>query len=204
MKREWGCIYRGGALHTNQRGYNATSSICTFTFSWVTITLLTIWKYPVLSSLLIKYPNSAGPFFQTYNDILFSMYKPTHPTHTDHLQHKVGRISLSSIYHPVLAVPSKLFVHRQKSSTSSLAHWQNHYQFHGLYPISFKVNPSINHSVRLQDAFKDLGNPKEIYLGITADDSSIVYYKISQGIVKPPMWQWVNTPNDITYRIICV
>lgn len=80
MKREWGCIYRGGGLHTNQRGYNATSSICTFTFSWITITLLIIWKYPVLSSLLIKYPNSAGPFFQTYNDILFSTYKPTHPT----------------------------------------------------------------------------------------------------------------------------
>ncbi|KAK0469231.1 tRNA intron endonuclease [Desarmillaria tabescens] len=39
----------------------------------------------------------------------------------------------------------------------------------------------------LQSAFKSLSDPSEIYLGITADDSSIVYYKISSGIVKPPV-----------------
>jgi tRNA-splicing endonuclease subunit Sen15, fungi type len=35
-------------------------------------------------------------------------------------------------------------------------------------------------------AFSGLQNPAEIYLAITSDDSSIVYYKISSGIVKPP------------------
>jgi hypothetical protein len=40
---------------------------------------------------------------------------------------------------------------------------------------------------RLQDAFKELQHPKEIYLAITTEDASIVYYKISQGIVKPPV-----------------
>ncbi|KIY44994.1 hypothetical protein FISHEDRAFT_67240 [Fistulina hepatica ATCC 64428] len=39
----------------------------------------------------------------------------------------------------------------------------------------------------IKDAFPALGNPEEIYLAITDDDSSLVYYKISQGIVKPPM-----------------
>jgi len=39
----------------------------------------------------------------------------------------------------------------------------------------------------LVDAFKELQQPKEIYLAITAEDASIVYYKISQGIVKPPV-----------------
>jgi len=39
----------------------------------------------------------------------------------------------------------------------------------------------------LQAAFKELQHPKEIYLAIATDDSSIVYYKISQGIVKPPV-----------------
>ena len=40
---------------------------------------------------------------------------------------------------------------------------------------------------RLQDASKALSNPAEIYLGISAEDSSIVYYKLSSGIVKPPL-----------------
>ena len=50
---------------------------------------------------------------------------------------------------------------------------------------------------RLQDAFKTLF-PKEsmdnvaappfLYVAITSSDSSIVYYKLSQGIVKPPVW----------------
>ncbi|KAF5386986.1 hypothetical protein D9615_001967 [Tricholomella constricta] len=39
----------------------------------------------------------------------------------------------------------------------------------------------------LQDAFTLLENPAGIYLAITSEDASIVYYKISQGIVKPPV-----------------
>ncbi|KIM89210.1 hypothetical protein PILCRDRAFT_95170 [Piloderma croceum F 1598] len=39
----------------------------------------------------------------------------------------------------------------------------------------------------LHDAFKELQFPKEIYLAITSEDASIVYYKISRGIVKPPV-----------------
>ncbi|KAL1694362.1 tRNA intron endonuclease [Schizophyllum commune] len=39
----------------------------------------------------------------------------------------------------------------------------------------------------LQSAFPHLGNPPEVYLAITATDASIVYYKISTGIVKPPL-----------------
>ncbi|KAF8061664.1 tRNA intron endonuclease [Lyophyllum atratum] len=37
----------------------------------------------------------------------------------------------------------------------------------------------------LRDAFTLLSDPPEIYLAITSEDASIVYYKISQGIVKP-------------------
>ncbi|KAJ6622663.1 tRNA intron endonuclease [Mycena sp. CBHHK59/15] len=37
----------------------------------------------------------------------------------------------------------------------------------------------------LQTAFTLLSDPPEIYLAITSDDASIVYYKISRGIVKP-------------------
>ncbi|KAL9711357.1 hypothetical protein Ac2012v2_005902 [Leucoagaricus gongylophorus] len=37
----------------------------------------------------------------------------------------------------------------------------------------------------LDDAFTSLGKPSEIYLAITSEDASIVYYKISSGVVKP-------------------
>ncbi|KAJ3568253.1 hypothetical protein NP233_g5839 [Leucocoprinus birnbaumii] len=39
----------------------------------------------------------------------------------------------------------------------------------------------------LEDAFTSLRKPPEIYLAITSADASIVYYKISAGIVKPSM-----------------
>jgi len=37
------------------------------------------------------------------------------------------------------------------------------------------------------DAFAELSSPQEIYLAITSDDASLVYYKISDGIVKPQL-----------------
>lgn len=39
----------------------------------------------------------------------------------------------------------------------------------------------------LQGAFRELGEPSEVYLAVNAEDSSIVYYKISPGIIKPPV-----------------
>ncbi|KAA1469694.1 hypothetical protein DENSPDRAFT_638003 [Dentipellis sp. KUC8613] len=39
----------------------------------------------------------------------------------------------------------------------------------------------------LQDAFEGFGNPPELYVAISSDDASTVYYKLSQGIVKPPV-----------------
>lgn len=39
----------------------------------------------------------------------------------------------------------------------------------------------------LRHAFEALDNPEDIHLAITSDDASLVYYKISRGIVKPPV-----------------
>ncbi|KAM6494472.1 tRNA intron endonuclease, partial [Amanita muscaria] len=36
-----------------------------------------------------------------------------------------------------------------------------------------------------KDAFTELSRPAEIYLAVTSDDASLVYYKISNDIVKP-------------------
>jgi len=39
----------------------------------------------------------------------------------------------------------------------------------------------------LTDAFKALNDLEGIYLAISTEDSSIVYYKISRGFVKPAL-----------------
>ncbi|KAK7022146.1 Sen15 domain-containing protein [Favolaschia claudopus] len=54
--------------------------------------------------------------------------------------------------------------------------------------ISYVVPCSLAETVSfgwLTAAFALLSNPQEIYLAITSDDASIVYYKLSRGIVKP-------------------
>ncbi|KAI0781079.1 tRNA intron endonuclease [Trametes elegans] len=39
----------------------------------------------------------------------------------------------------------------------------------------------------IRTTFRELGAPPHVYLAINTEDSSIVYYKISPGIVKPPL-----------------
>ncbi|KAI8998772.1 tRNA intron endonuclease [Trametes punicea] len=39
----------------------------------------------------------------------------------------------------------------------------------------------------IRTTFRELGGPPHVYLAINTEDSSIVYYKISPGIVKPPL-----------------
>ncbi|KAI0000280.1 tRNA-splicing endonuclease subunit Sen15 [Russula vinacea] len=51
-------------------------------------------------------------------------------------------------------------------------------------PCSLAETISMNW---LESAFGELDNPGEIFLAICAEDSSIVYYKLSAGINKPPV-----------------
>lgn len=37
----------------------------------------------------------------------------------------------------------------------------------------------------IECAFEGMGDVQELYMAITAEDSSIVYYKLSKGLVKP-------------------
>jgi len=39
----------------------------------------------------------------------------------------------------------------------------------------------------IHGAFEDMGDVPELYVAITAEDSSIVYYKLSKGLVKPQL-----------------
>ncbi|KAF9013127.1 tRNA intron endonuclease [Cyathus striatus] len=55
-----------------------------------------------------------------------------------------------------------------------------------LYVVPCSLAETVSFSW-LQTAFKLLAEPEEIYLAVTSEDASIVYYKISLGIVKPPV-----------------
>lgn len=55
---------------------------------------------------------------------------------------------------------------------------------------SFVVPCALHESLSaswIRAAFDGLGMPDALYLAIVADDSSLVYYKLSRGIVKPPL-----------------
>lgn len=74
---------------------------------------------------------------------------------------------------------------------SSLAHYPNPYLWNGMYLTSnvSDIQPILRSVVlsRFHKAFEELGKPPQIYLAINSEDSSIVYYKLSPGIVKPPV-----------------
>ncbi|KAM5539021.1 hypothetical protein V8D89_007244 [Ganoderma adspersum] len=51
-------------------------------------------------------------------------------------------------------------------------------------PCSLSESLSTNW---IRTTFRELQGPPHVYLAINTEDSSIVYYKISPGIVKPPL-----------------
>ncbi|KAJ3553491.1 hypothetical protein NM688_g3579 [Phlebia brevispora] len=55
-----------------------------------------------------------------------------------------------------------------------------------LYVVPCSLSESLSISW-FHQAFEDLGKPPHVYLAINSDDSNIVYYKLSPGIVKPPI-----------------
>ncbi|OBZ68968.1 putative tRNA-splicing endonuclease subunit sen15 [Grifola frondosa] len=113
-------------------------------------------SYQALSSLLPKYPKTAGALFQTYNDLKLAQQW------TD-----LEVIDLTSCSRGVLK--------GRRPQTDNVLH---------VIPCSLAESLSTSW---IRAAFKELGEPSQIYLGINAEDSSIVYYKISPGIVKPPL-----------------
>ncbi|KAL4251204.1 SEN15 family protein [Abortiporus biennis] len=55
-----------------------------------------------------------------------------------------------------------------------------------LYVVPCSLSESLSISW-FHKTFEQLEKPTNIYLAINSEDSSIVYYKLSPGIVKPPM-----------------
>ncbi|KDQ20953.1 hypothetical protein BOTBODRAFT_183642 [Botryobasidium botryosum FD-172 SS1] len=113
--------------------------------------------YKDLAPICQKYPRAAGCFFQAYNDILFSQ------------QWEDVQII------DVEATKRGVITGRKPNTEKSLT----------VVPCALAESLSTSW---LRSIFDNLApSPEEIYLAITSEDSSIVYYKISKGIVKPPI-----------------
>ncbi|KAF8895574.1 tRNA intron endonuclease, partial [Infundibulicybe gibba] len=114
-------------------------------------------QYQVLSGILSKYPRAAGCLFQAYNDILY-VQKWTDIEVVDLVECTRG-LSKGADRRPCNTL---------------------------LYVVPCSLAETASFSW-LTAAFSSLSNPPELYLAVTSDDASIVYYKISLGIVKPPV-----------------
>jgi len=114
-------------------------------------------SYPALASLAKSYPRAANSLFATYNDLL-------HAQRWEDLT--------------VLDLPA--------CTRGALSGRRPNSEPTTLYVLPCSMSESLSTSW-LTDAFKALNDPEGIYLAISTEDSSIVYYKISRGFVKPAL-----------------
>jgi len=120
-------------------------------------------SYPRLADLINKYPRSAGALFQTFNDVTLSQKW----VDVDVLElPECGRVAIKGLRpsltgdeppSPCVVVPCGL---AESLSTS----W-------------------------IRDVFAELDEqqtaPESFFIAFCSEDSSIVYYKITKGIMKP-------------------
>ncbi|KAJ7835507.1 tRNA intron endonuclease, partial [Mycena leptocephala] len=110
---------------------------------------------PTLAHVLPKYPQAAGSLFQAYNDILLVQQW------TD-----VQVVDLEGV--------SRAAITGKKPKTDVT-----------LCVVPCSLAETLSFAWCVDDCFYAASDPPQIYLAITSDDASIVYYKISHGIVKP-------------------
>ncbi|KAF8272823.1 tRNA intron endonuclease [Lactarius quietus] len=113
--------------------------------------------YPALNGDIQKYPHAASAVFQTYNDLL--------------LVQQWTELELVDL--PTCERCG--FQGHRPENKNSLAY---------VVPCSLAESLSMSW---LKSAFSGFGHVGELFLAINAEDSSIVYYKLSMGITKPPL-----------------
>lgn len=118
-----------------------------------------------LKEACTAYPRHAGCLFQTYNDLKLAQ-KWTNISIVD-----IPGLKRSAIRGDV---PAPAETSEEKSDPQSRV----------VVPCTLSENLSIEWINTVFDTV--VPPPTEIYLGIVSDDSSIVYYKLSKGMVKPP------------------
>ncbi|KAG8986515.1 hypothetical protein FRB90_003955 [Tulasnella sp. 427] len=118
-----------------------------------------------LKDACTSYPKHAGSLFQTYNDLTLAQ-KWTNVSIVD-----IPALKRAAIRGDIPAPPEAL---GQDSSPQSRI----------VVPCSLSEDLSIEW---INTVFENVSPPPgEVYMGIVSDDSSIVYYKLSKGMVKPP------------------
>ncbi|TFK27555.1 hypothetical protein FA15DRAFT_701763 [Coprinopsis marcescibilis] len=121
-------------------------------------------SYSAISGLLRKYPTAGASLFQTYNDITYAQEWAD-----------IEVIDLGEEY-------SRGAIRgRRKLGLDEGGGFQLEFS----YAVPCSLSEVLSFQV-LKGAFHRL-NTEDIYLAITSEDASIVYYKLSNGIVKPPV-----------------
>jgi len=114
-------------------------------------------SYGALEAICAKYPKHSQSLFQTYNDILYTQ---------QWVDVQIDDVPLA-----------------QRAVISGR---RNHDEpLRVVAPCSLTENLSIEWLNKIFDNHSP--PPSEVWIGIVGDDSSLVYYKLSKGIVKPPM-----------------
>jgi tRNA-splicing endonuclease subunit Sen15 len=122
-------------------------------------------SFAVLAPLLKRYPRTAGSLFQTYNDLALAQ------AWTD-----VTLLDLPACGRGALRGTRPL--------TSASAGADADATTHFVVPCALSEQLSADW---IRAAFRELRNPEAVYLAITSEDSSLVYYKLTRGIAKPPL-----------------
>jgi tRNA-splicing endonuclease subunit Sen15, fungi type len=171
-------------------------------------------KYPPLSAAIKRYPHAASTIFQTYNDLLLGESASSRSVMKLWLCN-LCFIAQQWSELEIVDLPACGrcgFMGRRPESVSSRYANPFIYDSNGVFPSEIyehswfrvcqrkqflwvgKLNQTKHlwlkdndHSARLKSAFSDFGHPSEVFLAISAEDSSIVYYKLSMGINKPPV-----------------
>ncbi|KAJ7274094.1 tRNA intron endonuclease [Mycena rebaudengoi] len=129
-------------------------------------------SYQALAHVLPKYPCAAGCLFQAYNDILLvQQWSDVEVVDLEGVSRAAIKGKKPKTDTTLYVVPCSL------AETLSFSWFVN-------FPCTATAL-SISLLFRLITAFTLLSDPPEIYLAITSDDASLVYYKISRGFVKP-------------------
>ncbi|KAF4617360.1 hypothetical protein D9613_006151 [Agrocybe pediades] len=133
-------------------------------------------SFPILSPFIEKYPRASPSLFQTYNDIVYAQ-KWDDVELIDLV--KCSRAAIKGrkrdTTEDLYVVPCSL------SETVSFAWLQD--AFSQLFPNSKGSAEQVENSPAT--TMNKAAAPPFIYVAITSSDASIVYYKLSHGIVKP-------------------
>ncbi|VDC05296.1 unnamed protein product [Peniophora sp. CBMAI 1063] len=115
--------------------------------------------YPALAPFLPKYsPAAQGAAFQAYNDLLLSQ--------------RWADLQIRDLPACARCIFEGIPPNSPDNARATVL------------PCSLAETISL---AWLDKAFESVGRPEKLYLAIVSDDSSVVYYKLTAGINKPPV-----------------